>query len=314
MIVIDDPTIRSLRRNYRMREWAVLVFMLISIGLTLFVVWESGAMGSSTSVYSIALMWIFTAAAITWVITVREIGRIQETQQSLNFNIHSGIADPAGAAALSELKVLAKKANTRSTIIAVFVGFLAIYSLVFLIGNVLLPQLLKVEMIELIKDHVDIAHMRAAMMNVAIIFQLCLVGLVIWYDSVLYRMNHVMKRAYRPEIFTDAAKNLREASEDMKEKIDSVRSVKIDLEIAALSLIAIDCPIFVAVSATAILEIWFMTSKLPEALEVFAIGVSTGALALHVIAANVMFMILPRLNSTTPSFADSVIMPGTAGT
>jgi hypothetical protein len=254
MIVIDDPTIRSLRRDYRMREVTVLAFMIASITLTLFVVWENGSMGSSKSVYSIALMWILTAAAITWIITVREIGRIQETQQSLDFNFHSGIANPSGALALSELKLLAKKANTRSTVIAGFVICLAIYSCLFGMGNVLLPQFLRSETIKLVKEQVDIARTRAGMMNFAIILQLCLVFLVIWYDRVLYRMNHVMKRAYLPEIFTDAAKGLRQASEDMKEKIDSVRSVKLDLEIAALSLIAIDCPIFVAVSATAILE------------------------------------------------------------
>jgi hypothetical protein len=112
-------------------------------------------------------------------------------------------------------------------------------------------------------------------------------------------MNHEMKRAYKPEVFTDKAATLYAAGDtDREETINNIRSVKLDLEIATLSLIAIDCPVFVGVTATALLEIYFIFLGLPDPLHLFAIGISTGALALHIIAANVMFMILPRLDAS----------------
>jgi hypothetical protein len=301
MITINDPKLGDILCDLKPQEFGVLGLVLASVGGTIYTIRQYNQMDHASIVYTVALIWIIAAVFITYLVTVREIRRIQKTHQSLEFKKHSIAVKINGYSALNKLNKLTGRAIGFAYGIKSYVLIAGALYLIFLTG--LYPA-----KVNSVLDLVRIFEWRFSgwssetkhvLMYIAIIGQIVLVFIVIWYDHLLHKMNHEMTSAYKPEVFTDKAPTLYWASDaDREEMINNVRSVKLDLEIATLSLIAIDCPVFVGVTATAFLEIYFIFLGLPDPLHLFAIGISTGALALHIIAANVMFMILQRLDAS----------------
>jgi NitT/TauT family transport system substrate-binding protein len=283
MITIDDPKIRDiffLRKHYQLRDVAVFGSVALAILATIVEI----AWVGPQSVNNIALVWINVAFIITLVITVAEIDRIQNAQQSLIFDEKNSVIKQGGIP-LSTLKKIAKKADLLANSIKWVTRFALVFSTLFIILNSFTSLLRYVISLILSGEYLFLVTAHQLMVG-AIFLQGLIVVLVVKYDYRLHSMNHLMKTVYKLD-------------EDGHADITPIIQVKRDLEIATLALLIVDCPVIIAVVIISIIEIFLLRSSLSESLESFAIGFSTGALALHIIAANLIFMILPRLSSNS---------------